>query len=101
MSRPVNNVATSDDYSDAATFTVLPPASGMTLTVNNAAIYYQQAEAMSGYDRGQNWQPESFLIPGRYNFDDGDKLPGSFGFVGLRIRSAVPGTPARISISGR
>jgi hypothetical protein len=78
----LNNVATTDGYS-ASTTREQPGTARVNLEVFNAAIYYQLK-----YDPG-DWQDEVYAAPGRQSLDE--------HCAGIRIRSALAGTPAKVT----
>lgn len=82
----LKNQATQDGFVDELTVR-LPGTVRVFLQVANAAVLYQ--EDKSGEGKGL-WTSERFLTP----------TVGSFDRVcsGLRFRSAVPGTPAQVSV---
>lgn len=103
MPTPVlNNAATTDNYSDANTVVFTQPKTGFALNVANAAIYYQLAiPGQSGQLGNYTWESiEHYLLPTYTNFrnpsDEG--FSGSQFFAGVRVRSAVTGTPARVTV---
>lgn len=82
----LSNVATADGYSDAATLRLVG-ARRIVEQIFNAAVYYQLDESADGLG---TWTNERFRAP----------LSGSFDRVcsGVRYRSAVAGSPARVSV---
>jgi hypothetical protein len=88
QAQPLNNVATTDAYSDATTI-VRPSIRRLRFQVSNAAIFYQTADPSYGIG-APVWEPERQLIPGLYGFEHRCN--------GVRVRSAVAGVPARVSI---
>lgn len=85
----LNNVTTSDAYSDANTMQC-SGAEKLNITVANAAIYIQFAPDNRLHSAIGNWGPEVFMTPRLEN------KVGKFGAV--RVRSAVVGTPAQVTI---
>lgn len=85
---PLNNVATADGYTDANTI-VRPNIRRLRFIVVNASVYYQTAEPEYGIG-APVWSEERFLPP----VDRGVVKRCH----GVRVRSAVAGTPARVSI---
>lgn len=91
MSEPLNNVTTADDYTPANTVEVNYPLARATIRVNNAAVYRQLLVGLDNNPRAARWQPELFVPPGQ------EKVQRRFLF-GVRVRSAVAGTPAQVTI---
>ena len=83
---PLNNVTTSDQYTNQTTLGPLPGASRVNVDVFNAAIYWQ-----AKYDGAPNWDNEVFMAPGSRSLS----RPG---VVGFRVRSAVQGAPAQVTV---
>lgn len=91
MPGEVNNKPTGDAYTDAATARG-PRSVRVRLTVRNAAVYLQYG--YGGRAGTTNFDsPERFMLPGTYSLDETERPPD-----GARCRSAVPGTPAQVSI---
>ena len=84
---PLNNVITSDLYAPATTL-VAPRSTRLRLQVRNAAIYYQLGRSLPA----TVWDEEVFLAPGDGGF--------SRDFDVVRVRSAVAGTPAQVTVEG-
>jgi hypothetical protein len=85
MSIALNNITTSDRYTDANTLRA-PGSERLTVHVRNAAVYYQLGQGVGGV----LWREEVFLPPGT--------LSGARRFDVVRVRSAVAGTPAQVTI---
>lgn len=85
MSVALNNVPTSDAYSDATTLRA-PGSQRITMDVRNAAIFYQLGAGLEG----TLWRDEVFCPPRSWS---GDRV-----FDAVRVRSAVAGTPAQVTI---
>jgi hypothetical protein len=81
----LNNATTTDAYSAQTTLRA-PGSTQVTIFVRNAAIYYQLG---SDYG-GALWRDEVFLPPGT--------LSGARTFDLVRVRSAVAGVPAQVTI---
>lgn len=87
----LNNATTTDDYEDNTL--ECPGSTEIDLTVSNAAVLIQYAFRMHGFtSTSLVWSPPNgvffatgFFIRGR-NVD------------GIRIKSAVPGTPAQVTV---
>lgn len=93
-----NQVTTANGYTSENTL-VFPAAIGVTLIVSNAAIYYQLNLNYTGVRAtpgGGNWVEEKQLLPGFWRFAADDFNGGTC--TGIRVRSAVAGTPAIISM---
>lgn len=94
MSWVLNNITTEDEYGDEKTGgkTLLTgTARRLRVAVNNAAIYRQVKTSRTGEAGNAQWQPEAFLTPGTESLS----LKGLFG---VRVRSAVKGVPAQVTI---
>jgi hypothetical protein len=85
MSVALNNVTTSDRYTDVNTL-YARGSERLTVHVRNAAIYYQLGQGVGGV----LWREEVFLPPGT--------LSGAHRFDVVRVRSAAAGTPAQVTI---
>lgn len=88
----LNNVTTSDDYEESTTLQC-PGTTELEITVGNKAIYIQYAfreHGMSG--TSPVWTPQNgvYMPPGFHT--RGRNVDG------VRVRSAVPGTPAQVTI---
>lgn len=94
---PLNNVPTADAYTDANTSVMDPPRVGPTLLVTGQSVYFQVY--VDDGIRGSAGQPlpEAFAPPGRYSFGPSD-FPPSGRCRGIRVRSAVAGQSAQITI---
>jgi len=88
---PLNNVTTANDYTAGTTLETDPPATKLNMVVANAAVYVNVSNA-GGLRRSQAWDLETYYPPGYYNLN---KPP----FNAVRVRSAVAGTPAQVTIS--
>lgn len=86
MSLSIANRETGDDYSAALTL-VLRGATRASVTVNNAAVLAQVMKP----GRPDEWDVEEFLIPGVHTY--------ARPLDGVRVRSAVAGVPARVSLT--
>lgn len=89
------------DYSDNLTVIFSYPRSGFSLAVFNAGVYYQLAfMGLSGRD--YQWEiGEHFLAPSfnSFNNPDHEGIPPGSRFSGIRIRSAIVNTPARVIVT--
>jgi hypothetical protein len=94
---PLNNVTTTDAYTEANTSVMDPARVAPTIIVTGASAFYQVYvdDGIRG-SAGQP-QPEAFAPPGRYSFDPTD-FPPSGRCRGIRVRSAVTGTPAQVTV---
>lgn len=94
MSYPLNNVSTANAYSPANTVDNIPVCARVNFDVVNAAIFYQLRAPTAGQNRLKpetwDWQPEVRLNPSFRSFER--------VLVGYRIRSAVPGSPAIVTV---
>jgi hypothetical protein len=100
----LNNVQTADAYTDALTVQFPFPRGSFSVQVTNAAVYYQVSAVAPPLSpkSHSNWEPgEHFSLPAFLSFRDptAEGFPAQSVFTGIRIRSAVTGTPARITIA--
>lgn len=87
----LNNVTTQDDYTEENTL-VVDNATRVTLQVFNAAIYWQITDGDSlGNPSGAPWKDEEFLAPSYGSF--------ARNCHRVRVRSAVAGQPAQVTVS--
>jgi hypothetical protein len=84
---PLNNATTQDRYDDARTV-VAPTAVLWDIDVANAAVYYEFGEGFPDV----KWRPEVFQPPG---FRSLTRRADA-----MRVRSAVAGVPAQVTIVG-
>lgn len=100
---PFRTIVTTDTYTDAGTLTLAHPIENMTLTVLNASILAQfRLVPVGNYNiAAGDWLPdEREMIPGVWNWRPADFGGGSSGqLVGVRVRSQITGTPARVTIN--
>ena len=92
MSFVLNNVTTGDNYTSAQTLTFTEVAR-VNLDVANAAIYYQLQAADGDGSPASNdgrWRDEVFCGPTFRSL--------SRAATGVRIRSAVIGAPAQVTV---
>jgi hypothetical protein len=97
----LNNVATQNGYVDALTVQFSFARKAFAVNVFNAAIYYKVGvTAQSGRDIV--WESdEHFLAPSLSTFEDptAEGFAEGVKFAGIKLRSAVAGTPARVTVS--
>lgn len=87
MGYALNNVATADAYSKGATLSC-PRTSRINVDVYNAAVYYQLGRNSTG---SIEWdQVEFFQAPA---FRSMDRICDA-----IRVRSATPGIPGRVTV---
>ena len=91
MSYAKNEIETSDEYTDAATFTC-PHSQVVEVQVSNAAVYYQFRPILPETPQGGEWQAEKRLLPGFYPF--------TRNLYAIRFRSAAAGKPAIVDCEG-
>lgn len=85
----LNNVTTANAYTDAATMSC-PGATKLNITVANAAIYIQTAADTGLHSSLGSWGPELYMSP---------RLENKVGsFAAVRVRSAVAGVPAQVTV---
>lgn len=87
----LNNVTTTDDYADSTL--ECPGSTELDITVGNAAILLQYAFRVQGYTGASpQWAPANgvFFAPGFF-------IRGR-NVEGVRIKSAVVGVPAQVTI---
>jgi hypothetical protein len=89
----LNNVATTDRYTEATTV-ISPQAQRLRLRVRNASIYRQLGRGAGG---AIDWEDEVFVPAGADDSLDQEAEP----FDAARFRSATPNTPARITAEAR
>lgn len=99
----LSSVATQDTFAEALTVVFSLPRPGFQLTVNNKAIIYQLAIPGSTGRAGDfTWEfLERNLVPSISSFKD-PAMEGLVGFrfyFGIRIKSAVAGQPAVVSVN--
>lgn len=97
----LNNTETQNSYVDALTveFPFMRP--GFSLDISNATVYYQLAYMMPG-DRQPVWQAlETVKLPTLNSFNNPvmDGLPAGSLYGGIRLRSAIINTPARVTVA--
>lgn len=85
----LNNVTTANAYTEENT--LYGAAARLRVSVNNAAIYRQVKTSPTGESGNAIWQPEAFIPPGTESLS----LKGLFG---VRVRSALAGSPAQVTI---
>lgn len=96
----LNNAATQDNYVDALTVSFQRPRRSFTLNTFNNAIFYRLA-IVSTSVRDPAFEPnEHYLAPSNSNFTNAEEegFPEDAQFAGVMVRSAVAGTPARITV---
>lgn len=96
MSSGLNNVATTDAYSETNTVRIGDVARA-NFIISNASIFYQLQMA-SGFGRApvtDGWFPERFLP---CSASQTCFVSLSRKCTGVRVRSAVAGSPARVSL---
>lgn len=97
----LNAASTSDNYTDALTVTFAYPRPAFSVNVFNAAVMYQLA-IMAPAGRDVTWQgSEHRLDPSLSTFDNPamEGFPPGALFGGIRLRSAVLGTPAVVTVA--
>jgi hypothetical protein len=85
VSVSLNNITTADVYTDANTLRA-PGSTRITMHVRNAAAYYQLGVGIAGV----LWRDEVFQLPLSWS--------GDRNFDAVRVRSAVPGVAAQVTI---
>lgn len=90
MNFALNNVTTTDGYSDPNTLDGLNPCQRVNIDVNNAAIYWQIRQSIQETQIG-NWSQEVFMSPG-------SRTISRQNIVGVRVRSAAAGVAAQVTI---
>lgn len=97
MPYPLNNFTTTDNYSSASEVIFSPAQSSFMMVITNAAIYYQIAPYTNTRPSSASYLQEIFALPGRYTFDETDSPTGKISLC--RVRSAVAGVPAQVTIN--
>lgn len=88
----LNNVTTGDDFTEAATLEC-PGVKELNIMVYNAAVFIQYAFRTMGYKSDSPvWQPTDGVF-----FPPGERTRG-LNVEQVRVRSAVPGKPAQVTI---
>lgn len=88
----LNNVTTEDTYTDANTLNC-PGTTELDITVGNSAIFLQYAFREHGFSgTSLTWSPENGVF-----FPPGFHIRGR-NVNAVRIRSAVIGVPAQVTI---
>lgn len=91
MSYAKNEIETTDEYTDAATF-LCPHSQVVEVQITNAAVYYQFQPVNAETPQGGEWQPEKRLLPGFYPF--------TRNLFAIRFRSAAVGKAAIVDVEG-
>ena len=87
----LNDATTDDNYTDDNTLKC-EGARSFSLQVVNAAIYLQRTSPAGGGVRNpSNWGEEEYYLPGYFN-------PPVSPVEAIRVRSAIAGSPARVTI---
>ena len=86
----LNNFPTKDAY-DAGQTLEVGLARRLRVSVFNAAVFRQILTSPDGEKGKAQWQPELYLAPGT-------EVMSVNGLFGVRVRSAVAGTPAQVTI---
>lgn len=90
MPNPIKAAVTSDAYTPACTAQDVYHANGGTFSVQGADALYELQYSLDELDQGsETWTDEGQVGPGTGHID--------VGAIGIRFRSALPGTPATIS----
>jgi hypothetical protein len=103
---PVPNLisaSTQDSYVDSLTVIFPLPKPGFSVQIFNAGIVYQLAmPGASGNSNDYNWNTlEQTSAPALLSFNtpESEGLPEGNKFVGIRVKSALAGTPAVVSVA--
>jgi hypothetical protein len=93
VSWALNNATTADTYTPANTLQNLPFPTRVNIDVSNAAIYWQlqRAAGATGLSTEGTWQQEVFMTAGSRSLYRS-------GIRGVRVRSAVAGVPAQVTL---
>lgn len=97
----LNNFSTTDNYGDSGTVIFSYPKPGFAINIVNASIFYQLAiPGGTGGAGDYTWDGvEHILLPSMTNFRD--PMAEGFSvrnFSGIRVRSAVAGSPAIVTV---
>ncbi len=92
MSAALNNITAPAQYTAASTLSC-PGTARVRLQVNNAAIFWQRGKQPPGGGGVGYFEPEEFLLPGLYSFDEVCDT--------IRVRAAVAGTSPQVTITTR
>lgn len=90
MPWPLNNIKTENEYSKANTLEG-GPGNRAVLDVYNQSVYVQLLTAPNGEQSRAKWTPERFIAPGSRTFP-------RKGIFGIRVRSAVKGKAAQVTM---
>lgn len=96
----LNAVASTDLYTDSRTVIFPYRRAGFSVNVLNAAIMYQVA-IFGPAGREASWESmEHRLDPSLNSFNNvtHEGFPDGSSFAGIRIRSALAGTPAIVTV---
>lgn len=99
----LNNTPTQDVYTTAVQTIFTKPRPSFSLNVTNAAVVYQLMYIGADQVNTRDITTESlehFIPPSfnRFSNPEGEGLPEGSRFAGIRIRSAVIATPARVTV---
>ena len=89
----LNNVTTQDGYTAGTTLDTPAFQAHANIDVANNSIYWQvkQTNRLGDPPQMATWQAEVFMIPG-------SRTISRAGMTGLRVRSAVAGTNAQVTV---
>lgn len=99
----LNNVATTDAYTDALTVIFARPRGTFSLHVYNKAAFYKLGYVYLDQSNTQDVQFESgehYIIPTTSAFESTVKegLPPDTIFAGIQLRSGATGQPSRVTV---
>lgn len=100
MPANLNAVSTQNTYVDALTVQFAFPRKSFAVNVFNASVMYQVA-VYGPAGREPSWETlEHQLAPSLSSFDDppSEGFPPGSQYAGIRIRSAIAGTPAVVTV---
>lgn len=97
MPYPLNNYTTTDSFTDAGTAIFSPAKSSFSMIVTGASVSFQLAPSIDAHPEAASFLRETFLPPGRYNFDESDSPTGRIAMA--RVRSWLTGANAQVSIT--
>lgn len=94
----INNQLTQDDYAESLTEVFQFPRSKFSIQIYNAGIGYKLLYSIQGQAGAfQEEASEHFMGPSYATFSEGDR-PSGVLFAGIKFRSWVTGTPARVTV---
>lgn len=91
MGIPLNNVETANGYTPGTTLDSIAACTRLNIDVYNQSIFWQLRVSPEPVERSGSWQDEVFMGPG-------SRTLSRRYITGARVRSAVAGKPARVTL---